>query len=63
MACKHLYEKVKKLIISKKHEKCAYINLLANPSKSITELLIERENFWILQSKLYPKVFDVELRK
>ena len=50
-----------------KHSKFTIIDQLKNTSKSketLTQRLIERENFWILKlDTLYPKGFNIELKK
>ena len=64
MACKHFQQERH---IFNKHAKFTIIDQLTNSTKSketITQRLIERENFCILKlDALYPKGFDLELSK
>ena len=64
MACKHFQQESHNF---NKHAKFTIINQLTNTSKSketLTQQLIEGENFWILKlDMLYPKCFKVELSK
>ena len=64
MACKPLQEENHSL---NKHGKFTIIYQLTNTSKSketLTQRLIERENFWILKlDTLYLKGFNMELSK
>ena len=64
MACKHFQQESHNF---NKHAKFNIINQLMKTSKSketLTQRLIERENFWILKlDTLYPKGFNMELSK
>ena len=63
-ACKHFQKKGHNF---NNHAKFSIIDQLTNLSKdkeTLTERLIERENFWIQKlDTLYPKGFNMELSK
>ena len=64
MACKHFQQERDNF---NQHAKFTIIDQRANTSKSketLTQRLIERENFWISKlDTLYPKGFNMELSK
>ena len=64
ITCKHFQQESHSF---NKHAKFTIIDQLTNTSKSketLTQLLIERETFWILKlDTLYPKCFNMELSK
>ena len=64
MACKHFQQESHNF---KKHSKLNIVDQLTNISDSeetLTQRLLERENFWILKvDTLYPKIFNMEISK